>query len=234
MPKLIVCGDSWMTPDYNNYKNTHFSELFAKELGYDLVTYARGGMSNGGIALQIEQAILDKPDLILFGTTVIDRIELSTTSGEDNDNRYVNRCASLFDISYYPRILNNNTSPSLISENLMSLLHEPIITKFPKAHAPKEKDDAIKQWFMHMYSPMMKRKIDLWCMQAVLHKLYVSNIPAILVIDLLNMPITEVPWYECITGDTYKQKYVDLFGDAHYHTSPQQQIEILNLIKDNL
>jgi hypothetical protein len=235
MPKLIVCGDSWMTPDYYNYKNTHFSELFAKELGYDLVTYARGGMSNGGIALQIEQAILDKPDLILFGTTVIDRIELSMNSGEDTNNRYVNKYASMFDISYHPRIVNNNTSPILISDNLMSLLYEPIIEKYPKASDPKEKDDAIKQWFMHMYSPMMKRKIDLWCMRAVLHKLYVSNIPAILVIDLLNMPITEVPWYECITGDTYRQNYVDLSnGAAGYHTLPQQQIEILNLIKDNL
>jgi hypothetical protein len=235
MPKLIVCGDSWMTPDYHYYKNTHFSELFADELGYELVTYARGGMSNGGIALQIEQAILDKPDLILFGTTVIDRIELSMISGEDINDRYCTTDVSVSDLSYYPRIINQHTSPTLISDNLMSLLHSPIREKYPNASDPDEKDNAIKQWFMYMYSPKMKHKIDLWCMRAVLHKLHLSGIPAMLVIDLLNMPNDEIPWYECITGDTYGRNYVDTSKcTSEYHTLPEQQIDILNIIKDRL
>ena len=236
MPKLIVCGDSWMTPDYYNYKNTHFSELIAEELGYDLITYARGGMSNGGIALQIEQAILDKPDLILFGTTVIDRIELSMIAEEETHHGFVTTCANVSDLSYFPRIFNQHTSPTLISDNLMSLLNNNIKEKYPNVSNPKEKDNAIKQWFMHMYSPKMKRKNDLWCMRAVIHKLHLSGIPAMLVIDLLNMPNDEIPWYECITGDTYGSiKYVDKSKNTcGYHTLPDQQIEILNLIKDRL
>ena len=233
MKKVIVCGDSWMTPDFHDYQNTHFSEIFAREMGYDLMGYARGGMSNGGIALQIEQAIRDKPDLILFGTTVIDRIEVSMNSGEEINDRYINKCAVVDDLSYYPRVINNDT-PALISDNLMSLLYEPMKSKYPKATAPEDKENAIKQWFMHMYSPRMKRKIDLWCMRAVTHKLHLSGIPAILVIDLLDMPEDEVPWYSCLTGDTHKQHYRAHDDSAHYHTLPDRQIEIFNLIKERL
>jgi hypothetical protein len=233
MKKLVVCGDSWMTPDPSKV-NTHFSELLAAQYGFDDVTcYARGGMSNGGIALQIEQAIKDKPDLVLIGTTVIDRIELSMdTEADINDNtggavhRYVEQCSIASDMY--------GTNPTLISDNLMSLLYEPIKLKYPLAANPKEKYNAIRQWFMHMYSPKMKRKLDLWCMSAVLHKLHLSGIPAVLVIDLLNMPTEEVPWYTCITEDTYRKNYSPHQDSASYHTLPEQQVDILNTIVNHM
>jgi hypothetical protein len=69
-----------MSPDNNafndyKYKGTHFSELLAEKLGYELIVYAKPGSSNGGICVQIEEAIRSKPDLIIFGQTVADRIE---------------------------------------------------------------------------------------------------------------------------------------------------------------
>lgn len=227
-PKLIVCGDSWMTPDRDKMPNTHFSELFAQKYGYDLVGYARGGMSNGGIALQIEQAIRDKPALILFGTTVIDRIELSLDSNEIRD-RYVNKCATAEDLVYYA-ISRVKTKTPIISDNLVSFLNGSVRSRYPQASDPEEKDNAIKQWFMHMYSPVMKRKIDLWCMRAVLHKLHISGIPALLVIDSLEMPAEEVPWYSCITKDTYQQNYRSPLNSGWYHTLPEEQLKILDIV----
>ena len=75
MKKIIVCGDSFMSPVVGDYAGTHFSEIVAKEINYELVAYSRGGMSNGGICIQVKSAIEAKPDLILVGTTYFDRLE---------------------------------------------------------------------------------------------------------------------------------------------------------------
>ena len=80
MKRLFICGDSWMSPT-TNHPETHFSEIFAKKTGFDLISYAHPGMSNGGIAVQLDTAIKNKADFILFGSTSFDRIEIP----KDND-----------------------------------------------------------------------------------------------------------------------------------------------------
>lgn len=52
--KLIVCGDSYQTPSYNEkYAGTHWSEIFAKRHDLELITYANWGMSDTVIAFQM-------------------------------------------------------------------------------------------------------------------------------------------------------------------------------------
>ena len=38
MSRLVVCGDSFMTP-VTTHPKTHFSEIIADNLGYELVAY---------------------------------------------------------------------------------------------------------------------------------------------------------------------------------------------------
>ena len=56
MKKLVGCGDRFSAVS-KTLPGTHYSEGLAKEIGWELLNYARRGCSNGGIRLQIQEAI---------------------------------------------------------------------------------------------------------------------------------------------------------------------------------
>lgn len=238
MKKMIVCGCSFMHPDFSpEFNGTHFSEIIAKDLGYELILNSFPGSSNGGICIQLEDAINQQPDLILFGQSLPDRIELNVSDEPfdyDNYHIYDTKLVELKDLVRY------GSNPNIISENLYGLLSEPnfLICSFPHKtkNWRKERHDALKKWFMYLYSPTMKRQIDVWCLYAVQHKLKVSGIPAIKVIDLLDY---DTPWYDCVTKNTYKFNNQHSLGDppdefARYHTTKNRQIDIANIIKKRM
>ena len=235
--------DNYTFNDYK-YKGTHFSELLAEKLGYELIVYAKPGSSNGGICVQIEEAIRSKPDLIIFGQTVADRIEFKIAEHPEEfsgpwatDNSEV-RLSEL--------IGDHAVNPTLMSDNLHSLLSVDLVNK----HNPEEwlhsaivrygvdinesdardKINAVKDWFMHLYSLRMKKQIDMWTLYAVQHKLHLSGIPALKVIDLFHY---DTPWYPCITkgyGPADRFAAPD-YPHAGYHTSLETQHDILRDIE---
>lgn len=230
MKKIIVCGCSWMTPDLRpEFAGTHFSELLAKELDYELVVFSRPGSSNGGICVQLEQAIKERPDLILFGQTVADRVEIRITDEvwEGSSNPYYDEPVALSDL-----IGQYASNPTILSDNLHSLLVHTIEhhVKDKTTSWYKERLESINSWFNLLYSPKMKRQIDTWCLYAVQHKIYESKIPAIKVIDLLDY---DSPWFNSCTGNVYKPSiYIAPDNSATYHTDIQIQKNILNTIKN--
>ena len=241
-----------MSPDNNafndyKYKGTHFSELLAEKLGYELIVYAKPGSSNGGICVQIEEAIRSKPDLIIFGQTVADRIEFKIA---ENPEEF--RCPWVTDnseVRLSELIGEHAVNPTLMSDNLHSLLSVDLVNK----HNPEEwlhsnlvrygvditesdardKINAVKDWFMHLYSLRMKKQIDMWTLYAVQHKLHLSGIPALKVIDLFHY---DTPWYPCITkgyGPADRFASPD-YPHGWYHTSLETQHVILRDIETAL
>ena len=79
MNKLVICGDSFSAIS-NTHPGTSYSELLAKKLDWKLFNYARRGCSNGGIRLQIDQAIKQHADFVIIIPTSWDRIEIPSTS----------------------------------------------------------------------------------------------------------------------------------------------------------
>ena len=75
MKKLAICGDSFSAVS-KILPGTHFSELVAKTLGWELLNYARRGCSNGGIRLQIQEAIRQNASFIIIVPTGWDRMEI--------------------------------------------------------------------------------------------------------------------------------------------------------------
>jgi len=59
-----------MTID-NTAPGTHLSEIVAKHFSAELESYAKMGSSNFTVRLQIEEAITQRPDLILIGFTQV-------------------------------------------------------------------------------------------------------------------------------------------------------------------
>ena len=94
----------------------------------------------------------------------------------------------------------------------------------------RDKVNAVKDWFMYVYSLRMKKQIDMWTLYAVQHKLHLSGIPALKVIDLFHY---DTPWYPCITkgyGPADRFAAPD-YPHASYHTSLETQHDILRDIE---
>lgn len=221
---MIICGDSYMTP-VTSYPNTHMAELTAEVLNYQLVVYSRGGMSNGGICLQIEEAIKKKPDLILFNTTYYDRTEIPLLKDkqegyEMQDIIYQNQNS----VSTYSKKTNKN-GPNLISDTLYRLLKDK--HSYDNISNINHIKKAMRYYFEFLYDPNWNRKKDLWCLYACIHKLHESKIPYLYI-----FPEPEV--LEVCTFIDEKYTILDKSAvrlnkgeeDPGYHTSPVSQFRM--------
>lgn len=228
---MYVCGDSFLTPSVKK-PGTHMTELIANEIGYDLKVFARGGMSNGGICIQIESAIEAGADFIIFKPTSVDRIEMSAGKDERYDRFNVNDIwyNHPLSISTYDPELNKH--PRLLIDNLRSLLIENSHTEYNQViNSMPERKKATQTYFKYLYNNNWKSRIDKWCLYAVLHKLETSGIPYLMVLDSLRIA-KECPWLteEKVALDYYQwwpaaeKKRNDRFIDPGYHTLEEDQI----------
>jgi hypothetical protein len=235
--KLGICGDSWMSPVGGKDAGTHFSELLCSKYNWELYWYARPGSSNGGICLQIEQAIKDKVDLVLFGTTTYNRTEYTLGNMfQETGHRWEGYPDfTLKDVAPPSHIVDNkDNSYSIVSDNLIAILTD----KNAFYHVNKNygntsdedidmKFNAFHEWFKYIYHPSWKAKIDKWCLFAVLTKLQNSTIPNLCVIDFLG-----IEGYDPILSmDEWGKDFRSPDGSPGYHTSHKQQIEILEKIE---
>lgn len=190
MKKLGVCGDSFFAsisydsknPD-NGYDN-HFTEILARKLGWEVVTFARGACGNQTIRLQIEEMIKVKPDLVIIGTTSPDRFEypINDLSTESYSDKFTDKLA---DISYkqsnglknidyrnYPDKSSEydifkETNPVLFSETLNNIFFNNQINEFLK----KEDINVLEKWYHRFYDFEWKRQTDTWIISDGLRKL---------------------------------------------------------------
>jgi hypothetical protein len=179
--KLIVCGDSYLSPR-TRYPNKHCTEIFASRLNFELTIFARSAMSNGGIALQLMQAIEERPDLIIFNLTFSDRIEFPL--GRLSNSHRVTHANLHRSYKSDELSLLNGKAGNFVSDNLLDLL-EPNNRIYPV-----EKYDAIKSYFNELYSHSWKHQTDCMMMYSIMHVLHLSNIDYILFLDKLCMEQT--------------------------------------------
>jgi len=242
MKKLIVCGDSYMSPDVK-YPGTHFSEIIAKDLGYDLVAYSRGGMSNGGICIQIQTAINQnsKPDLILVGSTWFTRLEWAI-----NNIRSINKFTvtdMIYDLPNLPSLSCTykwlNKDPQLVSMSDYINIDE----KYDKYSA--ERKNALELYQKYLLHPDWKREVDIMCLYATYHQLHMSKIPYIICKEQSRLVVEKCEWLDYgIDNMNYAAKDVGqtLYNthipgtpdyDMGYHTSVETQWHIAKmLLKD--
>lgn len=237
MKKLIVCGDSYMSPTIK-YPGTHFSEILANTLDYELIPYSRAGMSNGGIAVQIQTAIQDRPDLILVGLTNSDRIEFTINDPKPTYNFTVDDISYHHDLQSLKKAGRHDRNSQLISTNINEILSNQFGNTFDKCDEPIKKQQTINDWFRYLYHPDWKLQTDKWIMYAVLHQLHESQIPYIICRDPLNV-IPMCSWLKSYTleDDINKIMQEDKISDKlkiniPYHTSLQGQVKIAEYLID--
>ncbi len=205
MKHVIICGDSFMSPVLS-YPGTHFSQIFCSKMGFHLEAFARSGMSNAGIAIQINSALKRKPDLIIFNTTSFDRIELPVKHNLTYDKDFnFNEGFVTYDVedllytqahglsSHSPWA---NKNPKLWSISINDLLnHTPYDSrlKLTDTHNAMTNLDQIedydhkmkiaKEWYKYLYDEINKKTIDSFMMYGVIRKVMDSNIDWLYVHD---------------------------------------------------
>ena len=240
MKRLFVCGDSWMSPTIA-HPDTHFAEIFAKKIGFDLISYAHPGMSNGGIAIQIDTAIKNKADFILFSSTSLDRIEMPK---DNRSNKDFAESFSVSDLLYFnPNSLStvqlgDDNDFNLVSDSLNSLISVPVSLRGQVVPRYDQKVKIIKDYITELHYPQWKMQIDRMMMYAIAHKLHLSNIPYVYLFDPIGVNSTSTsfywPWIDSKNslpefGRTVHGTRVT-GADPGYHTSYEMQMKLADIL----
>lgn len=198
MKKLIVCGCSFSAVStHEHHKNTSWSELLAKKLGWELQNIARQGCSNGGIRIQIDEVIRQRPDFAIITPTSYDRIEIPNFVKEklkisdfnpfqrvvdlilrptefseerDNTNSYC-QSAGLDNINY------GNNHSRMIVETMHSLTGNWIHPYRSSQPVPVDVQKALEMYINHLYEARWKRQQDEWIIRDGLVQLQAHKIP---------------------------------------------------------
>lgn len=239
-----------------SFPGAHFSQIFCKKLEFDLLVYARSGMSNAGIMIQLNHAIDDRPDLIIFNTTSFDRTEIPVIPSESKylvgpDQAYkvtdMLYTQSMGVSSHYPWM---NIDPKIWSISILDLLshnqydstqdkfyNHNTMTHLHDIQDYSEKIDISKKWFEFLYDPRLKKMIDSFMLYGVIHKLHLSNIPYIWVHDgIYPCYYADMSWINQksdlrqLIGPIIHKNYSGPNQDPGFHTTLQAQELIAELL----
>ena len=256
MKKLIICGDSFNAVS-KILPGTHYSEILSKKLGWQLLNYARRGCSNGGIRLQIQEAIAQRADFVIVVPTGWDRMEIPVrdnfyetpdsvikTFGNLLQDFLLDKNNSCFDISKGISNINYDASEKnqMIFETIFSLV-ENYEHEYRKDKLSNEKVTALKHFINHIYDSAWKQQIDKWVISSGVAKLYENSIPFSIERGMLwkdredilkDVPIFIPSYYvrqdnELIGTGTYLHPLKDVNKDPGYHSEPKGQIWIADL-----
>lgn len=222
---LVICGDSFMSADTEK-PGTHFSELLTA-YGHSVINLARGGISNVGIAFQLETATQLKPDAVIFSSTSSDRINIVVK------NKKFYRKLGLKNFIYPYRSDLSSSSPYV--GTLDAPIYSDVVAAFlsPRTDLPIELKNAnlsesVKYYLDFFHDVDLQKTIDTWIIEYWKYKLIEKNIPFI---HLHEGNKLSRSMYE------YVRYNPDKITQAVYHTDEPTQIKValdLNTELENL
>ncbi len=150
----------------------HFTEIVANYFNWEYITLARGACSNTAIRLQIDELVKQQVDLIIFGITSFDRIDIRGIGEfEYSDDIYSLDYHGLPDRSALDSRFSN--TPSLISQSINHIIRPPDKTAYWTEQQSKE----ITNWFNLCYSSGIKQRQDEWIIHSTIEMLERTGIP---------------------------------------------------------
>jgi len=246
MIKLAVCGDSWFSSDLE-WPGRSFGEILANQLNYELISLARGGCSNVAIALQIDQAIAMKADVVVIGTTTPDRIEIPILTKNqsmwnalksafnwlgfsDRQLSIYKKSRGLANIKYHPHPdLSSKheflVDPCIISESMNNLaFHGPNSDKY-KDDLTSDQYQALQAYMLYLYDSNLKRQIDVWVISAACHRLFNAKIPFLLFVESLftndlRQDIAWIPYENIVESQEFNYGMAQQ-GTPRFHYCPE-------------
>lgn len=196
--KLMVAGCSFSAVS-QTLPNTSWSEVLAQKLGADLTNLARQGCSNGGIRLQIDEIIRQRPDFAVVSATFWDRMEIPANSapydwnqppsaGENpplerhlQDRERGNGYRREDGI----RNVNYGREPSnMICETIFTLA-ENFDHPYRMARISRDAQRGIRAWIDTIYDNAWKKQCDEWIMRDGVMQMYHAGIRFLFLPNLL-------------------------------------------------
>jgi len=173
---LIVCGDSFMSADTSR-PETHFSELLIT-YGHSVMNLARGGISNTGIAFQLETAAQLQPDMIIFSSTCSDRVDIVVKNRKFNSRLGLKNFIYPYksDLSTTNQYVGNLNAPIL--SNVITMFLSPSPDLPIELHDPN-RIESIKQYLSLYHDSNFKKITDDWIIGYWKYKLIEKHIPFI-------------------------------------------------------
>jgi len=245
--KIAVCGCSFSAvSNLPEYRGTHWSEILAAKLGAELVSYARQGIGNNVIRLQIDEAIKDGADWVFIASTTEDRIEFPMNKfkkiedGNPNHSAYPEN-----QIGYNPSLglKNFNYGSShpytMISETLFSVIDN-LPHNYRIIKVDKNTRIAVEGYTAFLYDAHWKSQVDTWVLQSGLWRLHNLNINFLFnpwITYIHDKTFSDMPqWFvekyyvpENYALGNFAKKYPLTGPDPGYHTHPDGQVAIAEL-----
>jgi len=221
---IIVCGDSWATPD-KRIPGAHFSEILADKYKFTVTNLARGGISNIGICFQLQHALTNMaPTVIILCSTDSDRLNFAVGDYKPEHGlkniRYTDdvsaTCGSPF--------VGDDDAP-VIDDVALVLAQGNDWTRPSKSKKYKLTSaqwEAIRQYVTYLHNREMQMTIDTWALQYWMMTASARKIP---ILDFHD-------YWDII----YQKHNIPSSGNGHYvfHTEPSLQIEIAELVVNDL
>jgi len=177
-----------LSADSADLPGTGYGHQTARRLGWDVEILARPGCSNGGIRIQIDEALRQQPDFVIVAPTFSDRIEIpANTEPYDwiTNPNLPDHIRKEGNIGYDKQVginnINYGTNPyRMICENIVTLA-ENRDNPYRSGKIDKNTQAAIKQYINYLYDVNWKRQQDEWIMRDGIMQLFYSGIPFLLV-----------------------------------------------------
>jgi hypothetical protein len=190
--KLMVAGCSFSAVS-QRFPGTSWSEVLAKKLDWDLVNLARQGCSNGGIRIQIDEILRQKPDFAIVTPTFWDRMEIPAKAApydwtippggwdpplqqhlqdRTRKNGY-NRDDGIDNVNY------GNNNYNMICETIFSLA-ENYPHPYRSSKIGKEAQTAIRHYIDCIYDNHWKKQQDEWIIVEGVLQMYLADIKFLL------------------------------------------------------
>jgi hypothetical protein len=211
----MVCGCSFSAPS-KTLPGTSYSEVLAEKLDWQLVNLARQGCSNGGIRVQIDEVIRQRPTFAIIAPTFHDRMEIPASAAPydwaikpTNWNTPLQQHLQNTDIlnGYDPSAgidnINYGNNPyRMICETIFSLC-ENYEHPYRSGKLDKHTQEAMRAYVNYLYDSNWKLQQDQWIIRDGIVQLYQSGIPFLLVANNL--------W----TAETVRSEIPNMIADKY-------------------
>jgi hypothetical protein len=219
--KLMVAGCSYSAVS-NTHPGTAWSELLAQRLGWDLENLARQGCSNGGIRVQIDEILRQRPDFAVITPTFWDRMEIPAAAapfdwtkkqdGSDPDMQRHLQDRTLKNGYRREDGINNvnygHNNYNMICETIYSLAKN-FDHPYRSGLISKTAQTAVQYWIDGIYDSNWKKQQDEWIIKSGIYELYHSGI------NFLFVPVLLWPWDPALGREQWRNVISTVIPDRN-------------------
>jgi len=209
--KLMIAGCSYSAVS-RTHPGTSWSEVLAQRLGWDLVNLARQGCSNGGIRIQIDEILRQRPDFAVITPTFWDRMEIPATAAPFDWAKSTSGWSPDVQRHLQDRTLKNgycredgidnvnygHNNYNMICETIYTLA-ENFDHPYRSGLISKTAQMAIRHWIDGIYDSEWKKQQDEWIIKSGIYELYHSDI------NFLFVPVLLWPFDPALGANHWRQ-----------------------------